>query len=544
MEVGMTEAAVEMMAQVQDTFEKLKLADQDAREKAYLSLMERHGWEAGAKLRELFEAFEAEKKFLNAAQPQAEKKADPNLAEKPKPLEKKAAITEKRVAQIAKRALVRRYDWDEVMVPASASEIEALTYVPGLVGQVTDWIVRGAIRPNRVMALGVALTVIGTLIGRRFEGPRGNATHLYVFILAPTGWGKDHPLWCGNKIMIEVGQRGLLGPSEFVSGRGIIKYLKRQPLTLCIVDELGELFMMINSQGTNPFVRDILGDFKKLYNSWGLINTAESVRDESVTINHPALSIIGACTPQAFFEALTPVDVEGGFANRAMLLPFEGIRRPPERDVLPGADELPQRLLEELKELAPPSFDLDKLKVSDITEGNVPPVERKDRTIIGWEDGAAKEAYFTFSKEIDGLEETDKRKFELGMRATENAVRCATNVAAGCFSKTVSLRDIGWALRWARVSLEAGYGGISKYMREYYEFPKFCERVEEFIRDAGGFASDRDIARKFRANMGRGFELDKVTKQLEREGAIRQGNRPSPSGPSARGWWIVKGGKV
>src|SRR5262245_12817712 len=203
-----------------------------------------------------------------------------------------------------KVAVERRYDWTEVVVPKNAGEIEALTHGPGLVGQIVDWIVAGARRPNRVMALGVALGVVGTLIGRRVEGPTGNATHLYVFILAPTGWGKDHPLWCGNKLMIAVGAKGLLGPSEFVSGRGIIKYLKRQRLILCIVEELGEVFQLINGQQDNPWVTDLMGHFKKLYNSWEIINTAESVRDESVTINHPAMTIVGACTAQAFFEAL------------------------------------------------------------------------------------------------------------------------------------------------------------------------------------------------------------------------------------------------
>jgi hypothetical protein len=66
----------------------------------------------------------------------------------------------------------------DVVIPAGVDGIEALTYVPGLVGQIVEWIVAGARRPNRVMALGVALAVVGTLIGRRFEGPTGNATHL------------------------------------------------------------------------------------------------------------------------------------------------------------------------------------------------------------------------------------------------------------------------------------------------------------------------------------------------------------------------------
>src|SRR6516164_5783616 len=229
----------------------------------------------------------------------------------------------------------------------------------------------GARRPNRVMALGVALAVVGTLMGRRFEGPTGNATHLYIFILAPTEWGKDHPLWCGNKLMIAVGAGGLLGPSEFVSGRGIVKYLKRNPLTLCIVDELGDTFQLINGQMDNPWVRDILGHFKKCYNSWGIIRSAETMSDESVTINHPAVSIVGACTAQAFFEALKPADVEGGFANRAMLLPFEGIRRPPERDVPEEVDEPPKGLVAELKELVPKPKPMDMNKtLGEISEGD------------------------------------------------------------------------------------------------------------------------------------------------------------------------------
>ena len=151
-------------------------------------------------------------------------------ATKPKPQEpapppeeegqpRKAAVTFKRSDAGG------RYSWAEIAIPRGVGDIEALTYVPGLVGQIVDWIVAGARRPNRVMALGVALGVVGTLIGRRVEGPTGNATHLYIFILAPTGWGKDHPLWCGNKLMIAVEAKSLLGPSEFVSGRGIIRYL-------------------------------------------------------------------------------------------------------------------------------------------------------------------------------------------------------------------------------------------------------------------------------------------------------------------------------
>jgi len=430
-------------------------------------------------------------------------------------------------------AFKRRYGWAK-----GVGDIEALTYVPGLVGQIVEWIVAGARRPNRVMALGVALGVVGTLIGRRVEGPTGNATHLYIFILAPTGWGKDYPLWCGNKLMIAAGATSLLGPSEFVSGRGIIKYLKRNPLTLCIVDELGDVFQLINGQHDNPWVRDLIGHFKKLYNSWEIIITAETMKDESTTINHPAVTIVGACTAEALFEALKPRDIESGFANRPMLLPFEGFKRPPERDVPEGAEDPPAALVAELRRLMRKQSILD-MPMSEVDEV-APPVLANDRQKIRWGSEEAKAAYFAFSHEIDEWQEKDKRKFELGMRATENAVRCATIVAAGCFSPTVDVQDIEWALKWSRVSFNAADGGFKKYMRDYYEFPKFCEQVVEAIRSQeDGFMSNRDLGRQFRRNMKFGHELEKALKQLEKEDRIRSRYRQKSRGPAAEGWQII-----
>src|SRR6266478_2749918 len=103
------------------------------------------------------------------------------------------------------------------------------------------------------------------------------------------------------------------------------------------------------------------------------------------------------------------------------------------------------------------------------------------------------------------------------MRAAENAVRCATVIAAGCFSAAVDLPDIQWALKWSRVSYDAAVGGVEKYMRNYYEFPTFCEKVLEFIQSQGDFVSDYILGRKFRSNQRRGFELENAVKQLAKE---------------------------
>ena len=57
--------------------------------------------------------------------------------------------------------------------PAS-DELEPYTRdVPGVVGEIIEWIVATARRPNRVLALAAAIPLVGTLIGRRVAGPTG-----------------------------------------------------------------------------------------------------------------------------------------------------------------------------------------------------------------------------------------------------------------------------------------------------------------------------------------------------------------------------------
>jgi len=92
----------------------------------------------------------------------------------------------------------------------------------------------------------------------------------------------------------------------------------------------------------------------------------------------------------------------------------------------------------------------------------------------------------------------------------------------------------------ARVSFNAADGGFKKYMRDYYEFPKFCEQVVEAIRSQeNGFMSNRDLGRQFRRNMKFGHELEKALRQLEKEDRIRFSSRQRSRGPAAEGWQII-----
>ena len=136
---------------------------------------------------------------------------------------------------------------------APIDELARFTTVPGLVGEIVDWIVATSRRPNRVLALGAAVTVVGTLIGRRAAGPTRSATHLYAVGIAPTGSGKQHLLDSVIRLMEAAKASNHIGPSKFFSLSAVLELLSSKPLVLCPQDEIGVFLKAVTSStGDQP----------------------------------------------------------------------------------------------------------------------------------------------------------------------------------------------------------------------------------------------------------------------------------------------------
>ena len=136
---------------------------------------------------------------------------------------------------------------------APIDELAHFTTVPGLVGELVDWITATSRRPNRVLALGAAVTVVGTLIGRRAAGPTRSATHLYAVGIAPTGSGKQHLLDSVIRLMEAAKAGGHIGPSKFFSLSAVLELLSSKPLVLCPQDEIGVFLKAVTSKtGDQP----------------------------------------------------------------------------------------------------------------------------------------------------------------------------------------------------------------------------------------------------------------------------------------------------
>jgi hypothetical protein len=470
--------------------------------------------------------------WTEAAKAKAQPQPEPEVKPQPEP-------EEARPQPSAKAALLRGVrSWDEVVVPAGTGELGALTYVPGLVGDIVEWIVKGAPRANRMMALGVAVTIVGTLIGRWIEGPGNCATHLYIIILGPSGFGKDWPLHCGEQLMIAVGAGELVGPGEFASSPGFLRHLSTNPLIICFIDELGDELSLINNQGGNDFVTKIVGTLKKCWNAWATVRTGVKVHADGLVITWPAPSLIGAATPERFFETLNPRDLESGFANRMTILPFEGAERPPEQEIPFGADVPPEELVEALKRL--PRQSSLGVPILDKPLSGKPPLPKREPMPWGPD---AREVYLAFSKKMDQIGTTNKNHYSLSVRTGETAKRFATNVARGRGSPTVDRRDIEWGIALAERSFEAGVGGYARYMRNYFEFPKFCEEFLQHLSTHGDedwWVANRDLERAFRGNKRHGFELPNVIAQLLAEERIVFEERGGKRGPGVKGYRRVK----
>jgi len=71
--------------------------------------------------------------------------------------------------------------------PPDAEGFERLTYAPGLLGHMTQYIYDSARLPDRTISFAAALTAAGKMLDGKVLGPSGNSTVLYNWLIAETG---------------------------------------------------------------------------------------------------------------------------------------------------------------------------------------------------------------------------------------------------------------------------------------------------------------------------------------------------------------------
>ena len=316
--------------------------------------------------------------------------------------------------------------------------LEPLTYVPGRVGEIVDFIVKGARRPNRVLALAAAIVVVGTLIGRRARGPVGNATHLYPMIIAPSGGGKE---WICNAIQILIEAAGagtLLHPSEISVQGGLDEALLTMPVGVIIVDEIHYFLGRLLSSKAGPWEQSLIGQFNKLWGkSFDQYRTTRKVGKPPSIVHSPAISLFGASTPDDFWPLLQGTEISNGFFSR--LAVFESLFRSKLRTP-PVPYEVPAGLEARLTELH--LFGDTPLKLAQLNDPNI----KFDLRDLPWSNAGAEKVYQQLNDWVDCRIDTGAGRGEYFNRVVETAVRLATIRAAGIAGHqgAVDVDDMIW----------------------------------------------------------------------------------------------------
>jgi hypothetical protein len=395
--------------------------------------------------------------------------------------------------------------------PPAADALEPFTHVSGVVGDIVDWIVATARRPNRVLALGAAVTVVGTLIGRPVAGPTRSATHLYVVPVGPTGAGKQHLVDAATALMRAAGAKSHIGPGEFISMPAVVNFILRKPLALCLQDEYGAFLRRITSKKASGFENTVSKILRTLWaTSFSAMATPEWADREMKIIQSPPVSILGLSTSDEFHGALQGDSVANGFLNRFLVLNSNLRSSDVEPRLEPGA--VPDGLSAALRALYLWPGPHTLLQIDNPEIAFTPQV-------MPWANEEAAACYRDFERMHDAHmdDEPDLRPYLA--RAGEIAVRLATIRAAGrCgLAARVDSSDMEWGAGIAWTAGQALAMAAVEFVPQS-ERGVYGDKILGLIRRRGTMKV-RDIQMFIRGSL-RSAEIKDLLAQLVEAGAI------------------------
>jgi hypothetical protein len=386
--------------------------------------------------------------------------------------------------------------------PTPADELDPYTRnIPGVVGDVLEWILKTARRPNRVLALAAAIPLVGTLIGRRVAGPTMSATHLYAVAVAPTGAGKQHPIDCIATLLTAAGAQEHLVSGRFMSASALCNFVTRKPLSLCCSDEIGAFLAKVTARGASGHEREISSVLRSL---WGVSFTVHPMPEwasrEAQQVHTPALNIFGTSTADELFQALQGESIDNGLLSRFLVLNSRSRTK----------HTTPQLTKEVPPELANKCQALYRWYGTDVELIDIKRPVEQPVTRLPWASEVAEKEYLEFARIIDDRIDQDPALRPFLTRAAETAIRLATIRAAGVGyqSAVVTVDDVYWGAGIAWLTGHQLYAGTQTAVPET-ERSRWIKRIFDRIR-TGNFKKKKVNIRYLQQRLGRYLKAKEI----------------------------------
>ena len=228
---------------------------------------------------------------------------------------------------ILKPNRIEKQEKEAPLFPTPGPVPDKLLSIPGFIDDVVKLSMQSAPYPNRVLSFTGALALLAFLVGRKVQDKRDNRSNIYLFALADSGTGKDHPRKVNFNIAFRAGVAGAIGDA-FASGEGLEDALFMHPSMLFQADEFDCIF------NTLKYSKDNRAESinEKLLKFYGASNTIYPLRKkasakkkdgtvhEIAHIVNPNLVLLGTAIPQYFYESLSRRVLENGLVARCIIV--------------------------------------------------------------------------------------------------------------------------------------------------------------------------------------------------------------------------------
>lgn len=363
----------------------------------------------------------------------------------------------------------------------------SLVMPDGLIGDLTNYMLNTARRPQPLLSLGASLCAIGALMGRQYRTESNLRSNLYVVGIADSGSGKNHAREIINETFFEAGLAHHLGGNKIASGAGLLTALHRQPAILFQIDEFGMFLAAAADRKRSPrHITEILDNMTELFTSAGgvFLGAEYANRDgsnERRDINQPCLSVYGTTTPLHFWGALQGANVVDGSLARFLILPSD--EDYPDENIAVGIRQAPPALIRDLQRVAAGGV---------LQKGNlIGKTADQNTTLTPTIVPMTEEARARFK--ALSLELTGELRAAAGTACTailarigENSLKLALIVAVGRdpAHPEIDLTAADWAIDFVRYFAQRTMAAVERHVADT-EVEAHLKRLKEIIRNAG-----------------------------------------------------------
>jgi hypothetical protein len=239
------------------------------------------------------------------------------------------------VSQIA--ASVAKYEPNQVaMMEVEGGELAASFDPPepfpdellnpgGLLEEIMQFNLAGAIREQPILALAGALSLMSVLTGRKVQDDLGTRTNLFILGVAASGSGKERARVVNKELLFLGSGQKHVGPERAASATGIVSALAIEPSLLFQFDEFGRYLRAATSRTAGAHLTEVTTTLMRLFTSAGTVFFGDAYADskKNTAINQPHAVLYGTTVPGNLYETLTVESLSDGFMSRLLIFESE-----------------------------------------------------------------------------------------------------------------------------------------------------------------------------------------------------------------------------